>query len=322
MRRTVHVLLLLLPGGDGAFKTGTPAPRARAIPHVPAARAPGIARAAPRPLHVRIDGKWYDATAWAKKHPGGALCLEWVSGFDVSAIFHTIHLFSRHKASAALSALPEVEEEALPTLEHERWPTPPERPLVFPDIRRVPLLLQGRIFEDDVLGRVTPPRASGPPEPFTRAAASERRTVLMDPSADSRLKAELEAMLHRHFRTPAEYKADAEHWARICVGVACVLWCLVGWARAEVVPTLLLPWAQWLLFSPAVHESSHHTLSTDPRVNHAAMWLGMCASNSQPEIVRSRERARCDSAWVRSLIRWRERRVTRGRPRACAGHSS
>ena len=97
-------------------------------------------------------------------------------------------------------------------------------------------------------------------------------------------------MLHRHFRTPAEYKADAEHWARICVGVACVLWCLVGWARAEVVPTLLLPWAQWLLFSPAVHESSHHTLSTDPRVNHAAMWLGMCAR--QPARDRAESRAR------------------------------
>ena len=39
--------------------------------------------------------------------------------------------------------------------------------------------------------------------------------------------------------------------------------------------TLALPFAQWLLFSPTVHESSHSTLSTVPWVNKAAAFCGL-----------------------------------------------
>ena len=52
-----------------------------------------------RPVHVKIDGAWYDVTEWAKSHPGGAYRLQWVNGFDVSGLFHTIHLFSKKKTA-------------------------------------------------------------------------------------------------------------------------------------------------------------------------------------------------------------------------------
>ena len=71
---------------------------------------------------------------------------------------------------------------------------------------------------------------------------------------ESALKRELEELLHRHFASPAEYKATPEHWVRI--GGAFALWafCLAGWVAGSLPATLALPFAQWLLFSPTVHE--------------------------------------------------------------------
>ena len=92
---------------------------------------------------------------------------------------------------------------------------------------------------------------------------------------ESPLKQDLEAMLKRHFASAAEYKATPEHWARIAA--ALVLWagCMAGWAAGSLPATLLLPFAQWLLFSPTVHESSHSTLSTVPWVNKAMAFCGL-----------------------------------------------
>ena len=59
-----------------------------------------------RPIHLRIDGKWYDATGWADRHPGGRYVLEWADGYDVTNAFHTIHLFGGAKARNALHRLP------------------------------------------------------------------------------------------------------------------------------------------------------------------------------------------------------------------------
>lgn len=232
------------------------------------AAARGSPRVATRPLVLKIGGRWYDATEWASRHPGGAYCLEWVAGFDVSAIFHTVHLFGRKSASAMLSQLPELAETDLPTL--------PE-PLVFPDIRRVPKMMQPPIFEDWLLGRdVGGSVASGPPEPFRKPAPGDSRGWgAMDASRDTPFKLELEALLHRHFDSPAQYKASTEHWVRIGLALGLTCSCLAGWAHGDVPATLVLPWAQWMLFSPAAHEASHHTLSTRPRVNLAAMYLGM-----------------------------------------------
>jgi hypothetical protein len=169
-----------------------------------------------------------------------------------------------------LSQLPQVAEADLPTL-------PGMEPLIFPDIRRVPKAMQPPIFEDWVLGReVGDGVASGPPEPFRKRAGGDMRGwSAMDASRDTPFKLELEALLHRHFESPAQYKASAEHWVRIGLGLGLTCSYLAGWAHGDVPATLLLPWAQWMLFSPAVHEASHHTLSTRPRVNLAAMYLGM-----------------------------------------------
>ena len=207
---------------------------------------------------------------WAERHPGGAYCLKWVAGYDVSAIFHTIHLFGRKNAAAILSQLPELDESQLPA-------RPSTELLVFPDIRRVPKAMQPPIFEDWVLGRdVERDVAAGPPEPFQMRASGDRRAwSAMDAARDTPFKLELEAMLHRNFKSPAHYKATPEHWARIALAFGLTASCLARWAQGDVFATLALPWAQWMLFSSAVHESSHHTLSTNPKLNLAAMFLGM-----------------------------------------------
>ena len=93
--------------------------------------------------------------------------------------------------------------------------------------------------------------------------------------SDTALKLDLEAMLHRRFNSPAEYKATPEHWARIAGALGLFCCCFAGYVHGEISATLLLPFAQWLVFSPTVHEASHSTLSTDPRVNHAAAFCGL-----------------------------------------------
>ena len=92
---------------------------------------------------------------------------------------------------------------------------------------------------------------------------------------ESALKTDLEAMLQRHFRSPDEYKATPEHWARIAGALALWAICFAGWVQGETAATLALPFAQWLVFSPTVHESSHSTLSTKPWVNKAAAFCGL-----------------------------------------------
>ena len=87
-----------------------------------------------RPLHVRIDGRWYDVTGWADKHPGGRYVLEWADGFDITGAFHTIHLFGGKTASSVLKALPEVAETSLTAGES----VPP----ILPKVDRVPMEAQ------------------------------------------------------------------------------------------------------------------------------------------------------------------------------------
>ena len=85
------------------------------------------------------------------------------------ALFHTLHLFGRGKAARSLALLPEVAEADLPT-------NAAHKPLVFPDIRRVPRAMQPPIFEDRVLGRgMDAPLGLGPPETFTKPAIGDRR---------------------------------------------------------------------------------------------------------------------------------------------------
>ena len=55
------------------------------------------------------------------------------------------------------------------------------------------------------------------------------------------------------------------------------LWlvCFCGWVQCSTPATLVLPFAQWLVFSPVVHEASHSTLSTSPAVNRAMAFCGL-----------------------------------------------
>ena len=240
--------------------------------------APAKAPANMQPLLVRIDGRWYDVAGWADKHPGGRYVLEWADGFDITGAFHTIHLFGGKTASSVLKALPEVAEASLTAGES----VPP----ILPKVDRVPMEAQAPTTMDAfmnvgerVVQLVSPPAyATGDPRALPRPTVPASGLSWQQPVAtvaESDFKHDLKALLHRHFASPADYKATPEHWARI--GGAFVLWlvCLVGWVQASIPATLVLPFAQWLLFSPTVHEASHSTLSTNPAVNKAAALCGL-----------------------------------------------
>ena len=220
-------------------------------------RAPQKAAAAT--VHIKIGGKWYDATEWADKHPGGRYVLEWADGYDVTNAFHTIHLFSSKKASDMLARMPEAD-----------LSTRARRELVLPPIERVPMRAQAPTGMDRFMGAgervvelLSPPAAMLPDRVPVRPASGlawqqqasvEGAEGAVGAVGESALKRELEELLHRHFASPAEYKATPEHWVRI--GGAFALWalCLAGWVAGSLPATLALPFAQWLLFSPTVHE--------------------------------------------------------------------
>ena len=222
-----------------------------ALPTLAPAKIPASMQIVKRPLHVRIDGRWYDVTGWADKHPGGRYVLEWADGFDITGAFHTIHLFGGKTASSVLKALPKVAETSLTAGES----VPP----ILPKVDRVPMEAQAPTTMDAfmnvgerVVQLVSPPAyATGDPRALPRPTVPASGLSWQQPVAtvaESGLKHDLEALLHRHFASPADYKATPEHWARI--GGTFILWlvCLVGWVQASIPATLVLPFAQWLLF--------------------------------------------------------------------------
>mmetsp|Transcript_33597 Transcript_33597/g.111125 ORF Transcript_33597/g.111125 Transcript_33597/m.111125 type:complete len:419 (-) Transcript_33597:912-2168(-) len=261
-----------LPSSAPAKPTATAA--AESSSATAAAESSSAATAA-KTVHLKISGKWYDATEWADRHPGGRYVLEWADGFDVTNAFHTIHLFSSRKASDILARLPEADL----TLRAAREP-------VLPPIERVPMASQRPTGMDRFMGagervvELLSPPADATPEPVPVAPASglawqQRQEGAVGAVGETPLKADLEALLRRHFRSSAEYKATPEHWARIAAAFAVWAGCLAGWVAGSLPATLALPFAQWLLFSPTVHEASHSTLSTAPWVNKAAAFCGL-----------------------------------------------
>ena len=245
------------------------------------AAAESSAATAAKTVHLKISGKWYDATEWADRHPGGRYVLEWADGFDVTNAFHTIHLFSSRKASDILARLPEADL----TLRAAREP-------VLPPIERVPMASQRPTGMDRFMGagervvELLSPPADATPEPVPVAPASglawqQRQEGAVGAVGETPLKRDLEALLRRHFRSSAEYKATPEHWARIAAAFAVWAGCLAGWVAGSLPATLALPFAQWLLFSPTVHEASHSTLSTAPWVNKAAAFCGCRKTTSR-----------------------------------------
>jgi len=243
-------------------------------------------KASPHPIHVKIDSRWYDVASWADSHPGGRYVLEWADGYDISGAFHTIHLFGSSKAAAALKRLPEADMSI-----RERAPA------VLPLVDRVPMSAQTATTMDAfmnagerVIELVSPPAyaegdARAAPRPVVSATGlawqqeslgvGDADLAAVGRVGDSALKRDLEAMLRRRFSSPAEYKATPEHWARVVGALALFLVCFSGWTQANIPATLVLPFAQWLLFSPTVHEASHSTLSTRPEVNKAAALCGL-----------------------------------------------
>ena len=241
--------------------------------------APVLQRKQQRPIHVKVSGRWYDVTAWAAKHPGGRYVLEWADGYDITGAFHTIHLFGSRSATDILARMPTANLTAR------------TQPLAeFPAIDSAPASEQARTGMDTFMERgerviqlSSPPVTLGqasamPPVAAARGLAWQADGVggRSEPTVgDSAIKRELEELLHRHFDSPAAYKATPEHWLRIAGAFALFAVCFAGWARGSLPETLLLPFAQWLLFSPTVHESSHSTLSTNPWVNYAASFCGL-----------------------------------------------
>ena len=54
-------------------------------------------RAAPT-LALRIDGAWYDCSAWAREHPGGAMFVALFNGRDASDLFYAFHSYGPNGA--------------------------------------------------------------------------------------------------------------------------------------------------------------------------------------------------------------------------------
>ena len=194
-----------------------------------------------QPIHVMIDGRWYDVADWADSHPGGRYVLEWADGFDISGAFHTIHLFGSGKAAEVLKRMPEADLSSRPSAER-----------VLPQIDRSHdhggvLTGMDKFMNvgERAIQLVSPP-ADTLPSPVPVAAAAD--LSWQQPSAnvvgESALKRDLEALLRKHFRSPAEYKATPEHWARIIGAIA--LWgvCFAGWLQCSTAATLLMPFAQ------------------------------------------------------------------------------
>ena len=77
-------------------------------PRVPSAAQRARIHPAPasRPtLPLRINGTWYDASAYALKHEGGRWLLEYARGRDVTALFRATHLFGETRAASHLATL-------------------------------------------------------------------------------------------------------------------------------------------------------------------------------------------------------------------------
>ena len=222
-----------------------------------------IAAPATQPIHVKIDGKWYDVTQWADQHPGGRYVLEWADGFDISGAFHTIHLFGNAKTSNVLARMPEAD------LSARASPAPILQRIGSVPGHGEPTGMDSFMQKGEAIIKLASPPAAELPAAVPVVPADGLPWQLPDAPnvvGQSALKADLEAMLKRHFNSPEEYKATPEHWLRIAGALALVVYCLVGWAHGSLPETLVLPFAQWLLFSPTVHEASHSTLSTRPMV--------------------------------------------------------
>jgi len=221
---------------------------------------------------VKVSGKWYDVTSWADKHPGGRYVLEWADGFDITGAFHTIHLFSDRKASDILARMPEADLTA-----RAAPPLPVQRIDSVPMSKQTQTGMDGFMQTGEAILRLSSPPAPNLPPAVPVAAAESLPWQHADGPVvgDSPLKRDLADLLHRHFDSPGAYKATPEHWLRVGGALALLVFCLAGWARGSLPETLVLPFAQWLLFSPTVHEASHSTLSTRPWVNHAAAFCGL-----------------------------------------------
>lgn len=210
-------------------------------PTVAAAKVASPKAAAETPIHLRIDGKWVDASGWADKHPGGRFVLEWADGFDVTGAFHTVHLFSSKKASDILETLPEADlasrakqERVLPLIERRPGHGEPTGMDRFMNAGEQAVRLASM------------PTAAELPAPVPVAPAADLcwQQAGGNVIGESALKRDLEAMLHRNFQSPDEYKATPEHWARI--GGALALWavCFAGWVQGDTAATLALPFAR------------------------------------------------------------------------------
>lgn len=189
-------------------------------------------------LPLRIDGVWYDCSAWADQHPGGRWLLDYARGRDATALFHFTHQLGQAKADAILKKLPRLDEEELPLPSRNGLP-------------RSELRKQGAL-EGPFVVEIDPARSS----PI--------------PPIDTPLRRDLVAMLRRRFPTRESTKATPLHWARTVFFAILTASCWNGWLHFSPISVMLLPFAHWLLAAHTVHEATHGALSTNPHINY---WM-------------------------------------------------
>lgn len=190
--------------------------------------------------------------------------LSWCAGHDVTNIFELIHSFAPQGAQKALARLPDLHPGQIPQPDARR--TREGRPRISP-------LVGGAAgnFEDEFLAKLRGTRTPEAAAPQVAELPPPMQVEAGDP--DAPLRRDFRELLHRHFPGGArETKANARQWARIALFFAGTVWGWTGWFKGEIVPTLLLPWVQWLLFSQTVHEATHGALSNRPWVNKVGMF--------------------------------------------------
>ena len=57
------------------------------------------------PVHIKIDGTWYDATGYAMAHPGGARFVRFFHGRDATDVFYALHSYGPNGATTAKDRL-------------------------------------------------------------------------------------------------------------------------------------------------------------------------------------------------------------------------
>ena len=72
-----------------------------------------------KPVHIKIDDQWYDATGYALAHPGGARFIRFFHGRDATDVFYALHSYGPNGATTAADRLAKLRKVEAPKEERK-----------------------------------------------------------------------------------------------------------------------------------------------------------------------------------------------------------